>query len=71
MLVSALLFALVHLIRLDLETLCLEFSFQPYRITVFLYGYLRAYTGSVWPCIALHGLWNGLGNLLGYLAPHL
>lgn len=70
-LVSSLLFALVHMTRLELDPLRLGFSFQPYRIDAFLYGYLRAYTGSVWPCVALHGLWNGLGNLLGYLAPHL
>ncbi len=29
-----------------------------------LFGYLRAYTGSVWPAVALHGLGNALPYLL-------
>ena len=65
--VSALLFALTHMLKVQLHPFTVSFDFQPYRVDVLVMVYLRAYTGSVWPAVAYHGLWNGLGNLLRYL----
>ena len=58
-LVSFLLFGLTHMVRLDLQPLAL--SFHPSGAFLFgaLYVYLRGLTGSIWPSVALHGLWNG------------
>ncbi len=30
----------------------------------FAFGFLRSYTGALWPAIVLHGLWDGLGDVL-------
>ena len=57
---SALLFAFAHMLHVQMSPLRLTFDFQPYRLDVLIYVYLRAYARSVWPAVAFHGLWNGL-----------
>jgi membrane protease YdiL (CAAX protease family) len=68
-LVSALGFALAHMMHLRLGPLGISFDFQPYRLDVLIYVYLRAYGRSIWPSVVWHGLWDGLGNLLKFVIP--
>ncbi|MEE3269936.1 MAG: type II CAAX endopeptidase family protein [Candidatus Thermoplasmatota archaeon] len=56
--ISALIFGLVH--------------FEPYTIGLaaiggLIYGYLRVRTGSLWPSIIGHMLWNGIALVVTYL----
>jgi membrane protease YdiL (CAAX protease family) len=66
-LLSALAFALLHNLHVQLDPLGLAVSLQPQILNALIFVYLRAYTGSIWPSVAAHGLWNGLGNLLNFL----
>lgn len=56
--ISALIFGLVH--------------FEPYTIGLaaiggLIYGYIRVRTGSLWPSIIGHMLWNGIALVVTYL----
>jgi hypothetical protein len=58
-LVSLATFSLGHMLRVQLEPLQVSFAFHGALFNAAVFVWLRAYTGSIWPAVALHGLWNG------------
>jgi membrane protease YdiL (CAAX protease family) len=66
-LISALAFTLMHHLHVQLDPLGVKVTLGPQLVLALLFVYLRAYARSIWPAAALHGLWNGLGNLLAFL----
>jgi len=55
---TSLIFALVHVF---------PGALPPIFVLGVIFGILRAETGSVWPCILLHGAFNALGVIAAYL----
>jgi len=73
-LITALLFTAAHM--LEARTWPLHFIWMPEQF-VFIFpfsllvGYLRAYTGTLVPAILVHGMWDGMGDVvLPYLFLH-